>query len=75
MVVDGWIALDEGCARVRAGGSKPKLDDPKVREIKILLRDSDIQVTEVASRYGMSRITLYKHVGVIMPRNENEVKA
>lgn len=55
-------------ARSRAGGRKLKLDDQQVREIKALLRDPDIQVAEVARRYGVSRTTLYKHIGVIMPR-------
>lgn len=55
-------------ARGRAGGQKPKWDDQQVREIKVLLRDPDIQVTDVARRYGVSRTTLYKHVGVITPR-------
>ena len=55
-------------ARGRAGGRKPKLDDQQVREIKALLRDPDIQVADVARRYGVSRTTLYKHCGVITPR-------
>jgi len=55
-------------ARGRSGGRKPKLDDQQVREIKALLRDPDIKVAEVARRYGVSRTTLYKHVGVITPR-------
>lgn len=55
-------------ARGRVGGRKPKLDDQQVREIKALLRDPDIQVAEVARRYGVSRTTLYKHVGVVAPR-------
>lgn len=61
-------------ARARAGGREPKLDDQQVREIKALLRDPDMQVADVARRYGVSRTTLYKHVGVItprMPRNGN----
>ncbi len=60
--------LSAARARGRAGGRKPKLDDQQVREIKALLRDSDIKVAEVARRYGVSRTTLYKHVGVITPR-------
>lgn len=36
--------LADDRARGRAGGRKPKLDDKKVREIKALLRDSDIRV-------------------------------
>lgn len=55
-------------ARGRSGGRKPKLDDQQVREIKVLLRDPDMKVAEVARRYGVSRTTLYKHVGVITPR-------
>ncbi len=55
-------------ARGRAGGRKPKLDEKQVREIKALLRDPDIQVADVARRYGVSRTTLYKHVGVVAPR-------
>ena len=57
-------------ARGRAGGRKPKLDDQQVREIKALLRDPDIQVADVARRYGVSRTTLYKRVGVIRPREK-----
>ncbi|WBO60265.1 MULTISPECIES: recombinase family protein [unclassified Acidocella] len=56
-------------ARGRVGGRKPKLDDQQVREIKALLRDPDIQVADVARRYGVSRTTLYKHVGVITARH------
>ncbi|WP_236650476.1 MULTISPECIES: helix-turn-helix domain-containing protein [Photorhabdus] len=60
--------LNPGADAGRACGCKPKLDDQQVREIKALLRDPDIQVAEVARRYGVSRTTLYKHVGVITPR-------
>ncbi len=56
-------------ARGRSGGRKPKLDEKQVREIKALLRDPEIQVADVARRYGVSRTTLYKHVGVVAPRN------
>jgi DNA invertase Pin-like site-specific DNA recombinase len=55
-------------ARGRSGGRKPKLDNQQVREIKVLLHDPDIQVAEVARRYGVSRTTIYKHVGIITPR-------
>lgn len=61
-------------ARGRAGGRKPKLDDQQVREIRALLRDPGMQVADVARRYGVSRTTLYKHVGVVtpgMPRSGN----
>lgn len=41
----------------------------QVREIKVLLRAPEILVADVARRYGMSRTTLYKHVGVVAPRH------
>ncbi|MFF9915919.1 helix-turn-helix domain-containing protein, partial [Streptomyces sp. NPDC013457] len=44
-------------------GRKPALDDRQVREIRALLRDPEIQVTDVARRYGVSRTTLYRYVG------------
>ncbi|WP_322995440.1 recombinase family protein [Castellaniella sp.] len=55
-------------ARGRFGGRKRKLDDKQIREIKALLRDPDIKVSDVARRYGVSRATLYKHVGSVAPR-------
>ena len=54
-------------SRGRLGGRKPKLDSKQVREIKALLRDPAIQITEVAKRYGVSRTTIYKYVGVVKP--------
>ena len=61
-------------ARGRVGGRKPKLEEKHVREIKAHLRDPDIQVSEVARRYGISRTTLYKYAGVIKPREKNSQK-
>jgi len=58
-------------ARGRAGGRKPKLSEKQIREIKTLLRDPDIRVADVARRYGISRTTLYKHVGVVPPEKLN----
>ena len=55
-------------------GRKPKQEEKQVREIKALLRDPDIQVSEVARRYGISRTTLYKHVGVIQSREKTGQK-
>ena len=43
------------------------LDAKQVREIKALLRDPDIQVADVAKRYGVSRATIYKYVGAVRP--------
>lgn len=49
-------------ARGRKGGRKPVLDIKQVREIKVLLSNPDIQVTDVAKRYGVSRTTIYKYL-------------
>lgn len=55
-------------ARGRKGGRKPSLNDKQKREIKALLRDPQAQVSDVARKYGVSRTTIYKHVGVVQPR-------
>ncbi|NWC66725.1 recombinase family protein [Pseudomonas sp. P7758] len=55
-------------ARGRQGGRKPALDESQIREIKALLKDPQIQVSNVAKRYGVSRTTLYRHVGKTGPR-------
>lgn len=56
-------------ARGRCGGRKPKLDEKQLREIKLLLGDPKSNVADVARRYGVSRTTVYNHVGVVSPRN------
>ncbi|SAK40666.1 resolvase domain-containing protein [Caballeronia fortuita] len=65
-----YAGLAAARARGRSGGRKPKLGDKQLREIKALLHDPDIQVSDVARRYGVSRTTLYKHVGVIKPKKK-----
>lgn len=60
--------LAAASARGRKVGRKPSLSDKQKREIKALLRDPQAQVTEVAKKYGVSRTTLYRRVGVVQPR-------
>ena len=43
-------------ARGRAGGRKPKLDAQQVREIKRLMTDPSIPVSQIANRYKVSRL-------------------
>ena len=59
--------LDAARARGRLGGRKPKLDDKQQREIRVLLRDPDVSITDVAKSYHVSRTTIYKHVGPVVP--------
>ncbi|OPD70068.1 recombinase [Pseudomonas aeruginosa] len=47
-------------ARGRAGGRKPKLDTRQIREIKRLMSDPTIPVSQIAERYKVSRTTIYK---------------
>ena len=59
--------LDAARARGRFGGRKPLLTESAKREIKVLLGTPGISVTDVAARYKVSRSTLYKAVGTIVP--------
>jgi len=52
-------------ARGRVGGRKPKLNEKQIKEIKVLLTDPTAKMKDIAARYGVSRVTLYKHVGVV----------
>jgi DNA invertase Pin-like site-specific DNA recombinase len=54
-------------ARGRVGGRKLKLNEKQIREIKMLLADPTAKVKDIAERYGVSRTTLYKRVGVVFP--------
>ena len=61
--------LNAARVRGRKGGRAPKLDDKQIREIRALLRDPQVRVTDVAKRYGVSRAMLYKHVGTVRPKD------
>lgn len=59
--------LDAARARGRLGGRKPKLDDKQCREIRALLKDPQVNVSDVAKRYQVSRTTIYKYVVALVP--------
>ncbi|MCS3835057.1 DNA invertase Pin-like site-specific DNA recombinase [Aeromonas veronii] len=61
--------LEAARARGRLGGRKPKLQKKDIREIRSLLKDGSIPVSDVAKRYGVSRTTIYNHVGVVSVQN------
>uniref|UniRef100_UPI003075C348 helix-turn-helix domain-containing protein n=1 Tax=Salmonella enterica TaxID=28901 RepID=UPI003075C348 len=48
---------------------KPKLQKKDIREIRALLKDGSIPVSDVARRYGVSRTTIYNHVRVVNVQN------
>ncbi|MEI7997459.1 MAG: helix-turn-helix domain-containing protein, partial [Methylococcaceae bacterium] len=41
----------------------PALDEKQIREVKALMRDPSVNITNVAERYKVSRTTLYKYAG------------
>ena len=55
--------LDAARARGRTGGRKPKIGDKERREIRALYDAKTVPVSDIARRYGVSRTTLYKHLG------------
>lgn len=56
-----WDAGAPGSTRARGrfGGAKVKPSEKQVREIKTLLRNPEIQVSDVARRHGVSRTAPY----------------
>ncbi len=62
--------LDAARARGRQGGRPPKLEVREIREIRQLLKNPRVRVTDVAKRYGVSRSTIYKHAGTVVPERD-----
>ena len=56
-------------ARGRSGGRRPKLTPQQIKEIKRLMTDPTIPISQIAERYKVSRTTIYK----VAPRRESEV--
>ena len=55
----------------RAGGRKPTLDAQQVREIKRLMTDPSVPVSQIADRYRLSRTTIYRVAPVLRSTNSN----
>lgn len=66
------VGLTAARARGRAGGRKPKLNAQQIKEVRRLMADPSISVTQIAKRYKVSRTTLYKVAprGVAVTDNE-----
>lgn len=54
--------LKSARARGRTGGRPPKIGAKEIREINVLLADPHTTIKDVATRYGVSRTTVYKHI-------------
>lgn len=52
-------------ARGRVGGRKPSLTSKDIEHARLLLRNPNVTVTEVAERFGVTRQTIYRQVGVV----------
>jgi DNA invertase Pin-like site-specific DNA recombinase len=50
-------------ARGRVGGRKPSMTRAKLRRAQAAMADRDVNVTELAGELGISKQTLYRHVG------------
>ena len=50
-----------GLAAARKRGRRRRLDEQQIRQIRALLRDPNISVSEVAASYGVSRGTIYRY--------------
>jgi DNA invertase Pin-like site-specific DNA recombinase len=50
-------------SRGRKGGRKPKLNDKDIKQIRALYDSQTVPIGDIANQFGISRTTLYKHVG------------
>jgi len=60
-------------ARGRVGGRKPSLSPKDIGHAKLLLENPNITVTEVAKRFGVTRQTIYRQVGVVRVLSSTKV--
>lgn len=61
-------------ARGRVGGRPASLSDREIQLARAMLSDPQSSVTEVAKRLNVSRSTLYRHVGRVVPTKGNSNK-
>lgn len=59
--------LEAARARGRKGGRRPSMTAKEIREAKAMLRDPNITVADVCTRFKIGRTTLYTHVGSVAP--------
>lgn len=56
-------------SRGKVGGRPPKLNSKQVKEIRHMIKNPDIPITQIAERYSVSRATIYKVVDKKAPYN------
>jgi len=59
--------LAEANRRGRRGGRPRRLSDKDVTAARALLADGTLTAKEVAARFGVSKATLYRHIGSVAP--------
>jgi hypothetical protein len=57
----------------RTGGRPPKLTDDDIEAAKAMLANSDIGVTQIAHRLGVSPATLYRYMPAARSANTPDV--
>lgn len=73
LLIERTVAgLEAARARGRKGGRRPAMNEQEIREAKALLADPEITVADVCKRFGVSRTTLYTHVGSVRPLRRPE---
>ena len=60
-------------ARGRKGGRKPALNEDQIKQIKSLLKDPDIKVTDIAKQYGVCRATIFNAFAPVKPKRMKAV--
>lgn len=66
-----YAGLASARPRGRKGGRKPAMDGKQVELARRMLRDPETTVGKVASTFGVSPATIYRHVGAVKPVRAN----
>ena len=62
--------LEAARARGRKGGRKPSMTGVQIKAAKAMLRDPSMSITEVARHFKVSRATIHRRVGPVIPDRE-----
>ena len=62
-----YAGLAAARARGRKGGRKAKLNEDQIKQIRAMLKDPDIKVTDIAKQYSVCRATILNAVRPVKP--------